>query len=202
MKSLFNRCLNASYTHTAENGDYATELEGDTLYLLFEKSDGEEDWKNNFKFLAVPWMPYKRMEKPWLCHRGFLKVWKSIEPFIEEKIRNPEVKKIVIVGYSHGAALALLCYEYVKYHRPDVETEGFGFGCPRVFWGVVPEEVKERFEGFKVIRNGNDIVTHVPPAVLGFRHVAEVVKIGQTNPVKDHYPEKYIHNLTEAPKTE
>ena len=44
MKDLFTRCLNAKYTHTKHCGDYAIEVEGDTLYLLFEKSDGLCDW--------------------------------------------------------------------------------------------------------------------------------------------------------------
>lgn len=197
---LYEKCLSASYTSTDSGGDFAIELDGDTLYLLFEKSEGAEDWRNNFKFLAVPWMPYKNMTKPWLCHRGFLKVWKSIEPFIEAAIRSRKIKKIIIVGYSHGAALALLCYEYVKYHRPDAFVKGFGFGCPRVFWGIVPREVKARFKDFTVVRNGADIVTHVPPVAFGFRHIGNVITVGKTNPVRDHYPERYIANLTEQQK--
>lgn len=195
MLKLFNRCLRAKYVHTEEGGDYAVELKGNTLRLLFEKSDGLEDWKNNFDF---PIKPYKSMEHSWRCHRGFLKVWKAVEPYVAEYIMNPHVRKIEIVGYSHGAAIALLCYEYCIFNRPDVEVRGVGFGCPRVFWGAVPKEVKGRFDNFVVVRNGNDIVTHVPPAFLGFRHISKVVKIGKGDSrglIIDHTPGEYIRHL-------
>ena len=181
------------YVQVENAGDYAVRREGDLLKIFFEWSDGGEDWKNNFDF---PAKPYKGMENLWFCHRGFLRVWKSIEPYVVDAISDPTVRKIEIAGYSHGAAIALLCYEYCVFHRPDAVVEGVGFGCPRVFWGIIPEAVKERFSGFKVVRNGNDIVTHVPPALFGFRHISEVVKVGESEGlVKDHYPEKYLANL-------
>lgn len=195
MTELFKRCLNAKYTTVSEGGDYAVEINGDTLSLLFEKSDGREDWINNFDF---PAKPYKNMEQSWYCHRGFLKVWKAIEPHVADHIMNPEIRKIEIIGYSHGAAIALLCYEYCIFNRPDAEVRGVGFGCPRVFWGAVPKEVKARFENFQVIRNGIDIVTHVPPAVFGFRHISKIVLIGDGDsrgPIKDHYPSEYLKHL-------
>ena len=184
-----------NFIHVDNNGDYCVKRDGDTLRLFFEHSDGIADWLNNFRFLAIPWKPYKEMQHPWFCHRGFLRVWKSIKPHIESEIFDPEIRKIEIVGYSHGAAIALLCYEYCKFNRPHIDIEGVGFGCPRVFWGIVPKSVKKRFENFTVVRNGRDIVTHVPPALFGFRHVSKMAKIGQTNLVDDHRPEKYLLNL-------
>ena len=195
MVSLLKRCLTAKYQSVGEGGDYAVELNGDTLSLLFEWSDSSEDWKNNFNF---PVKPYKRMTHRWYCHRGFLKVWKAIEPYVAEYIMSPKVRRIEIIGYSHGAAIALLCYEYCIFHRPDAEVRGVGFGCPRVFWGIVPKEVKRRFDSFRVVRNGIDIVTHVPPAIFGFRHISQVVKIGKGDSkglIKDHYAEEYIRHL-------
>lgn len=195
MTELFKRCLRAKYITVGEGGDYAVELNGDTLSLLFEKSDGREDWKNNFDF---PVKPYKHMEQSWHCHRGFLKVWKAIEPHVAEYIMDPRAQKIEIIGYSHGAAIALLCYEYCIFHRPDAEVHGVGFGCPRVFWGKVPKEVKARFDNFEVVRNGNDIVTHVPPALFGFRHISKVVRIGKGDSrglIRDHTPREYIRHL-------
>lgn len=190
--NAFNECLTADYTHTENGGDFALLRDGDVLKIFFECSDGKEDWKNNFDF---PAKPYKHMKNLWFCHRGFLKVWKSIEAHISADINNPDIKKIEIVGYSHGAAIALLCYEYCIFNRPECDVQGVGFGCPRVFWGFVPRAVKERFKNFRVVRNGNDIVTHVPPALFGFRHISTVVKIGQTNPIKDHYPGEYLQHL-------
>ena len=127
---------------------------------------------------------------------GFLKVWKSIEPHLKSHIMNLDVREIEIVGYSHGAAIALLCYEYCKYNRPDCAIEGAGFGAPRVFWGRVPDVVRERCKSFKVVRCGRDIVTHVPPAIFGFKHISEVVEVGESvGLVADHYAEMYLDAL-------
>lgn len=193
--NLYNamkECLSAPYVHVENGGDFYALRDGETLKLYFEWSDGKEDWKNNFDF---PAKPYKHMNHLWFCHRGFLKVWKSIEPYLVPEIVSPEVKRIEIVGYSHGAAIALLCYEYCIFNRPDCEVEGAGFGCPRVFWGIVPKKVKERFNNFKVVRNGRDIVTYVPPVLFGFRHISEIVEIGQRNIVVDHFDTEYLKEL-------
>lgn len=194
--TAFNECLaiGDKYVHVENSGDFFVERENDTLKIFFEWSNEREDWKNNFDF---PVKPYKSMTHLWLCHRGFLRVWKSIEPYVSSDILDPKIQAINIVGYSHGAAIALLCYEYCVFHRPDAKVQGVGFGAPRVFWGHIPRTVKERFKNFKVVRNGNDIVTHVPPALFGFHHVSEVVKIGRSNPVRDHYPESYLTHLEE-----
>jgi len=55
-----------------------------------------------------------------------------------------------------------------------------------------------------VFRNKKDIVTHMPPILFGFRHVGEVVRIGQGLPDDDyhwpkcvgaHYPDKVYESL-------
>lgn len=198
LKELFSRVLYETYTHTEnETASFTYDRQGDTLYIFFECSNGKKDWLNNFDF---PAKPYRDMKNKWYAHRGFLKVWKEIEPHLQAEICDLDVKQIVIAGYSHGAAIALLCHEYCKFHRPDIHTEGYGFGCPRVVWGFLRKEVKARFEGFTVIRNGKDLVTHVPPAIFGFRHVGNLMKIGQKKgykPIESHYPEKYLAELEE-----
>ena len=198
MQKLFRRCLKAQYVSTAENGNYAVEVEGDTVYLLFEKSKGFWDWVHNFLF---PAKPYKRMEDVWFCHRGFLKVWKAMRDEIEQKVReilfqNPEVKNIVCIGYSHGGALALLATEDMEYlYGERVTVKGYGFGAPRVIWGILSKPVKNRLQAFTVIRNIPDIVTHLPPVLFGFRHVARPLRIGESgrySPIDAHRPTSYI----------
>lgn len=176
---LFKRCYNAEehYIHVEEDGSYLLQKEGDTLYLLLQKSNGKVDWKNNFDF---PARPYKDMPKTWRAHRGFVKVWKAIEPYIAEAIRDPSIKQIITIGYSHGAALAVLAHEYVWYNRPDIfdQCYGFAFEAPRVFCGVrIPKELKQRWENMYVIRVCNDLVTHVPPLIFGYKHVGTLMKL-------------------------
>lgn len=201
---LFRKCLNTKYIHVENDGDYAIEKEGDILYLLFQCTNSKLDWKNNFDF---PAKPYSDMGTEWYCHRGFLKVWKSIKPYIKDAVKDPKIKKIYVVGYSHGAAIATLAHEYVWFNRPDLREnglEGFGFGCPRCYWGLsVKKSLKERWEHFHPIRNRNDMVTHVPPVLFGFRHVNKVVKITselvdksyKLNSVNAHCPDNYLNSL-------
>ena len=187
--------LHHRYIHVNGGGDYYIERCGKTLKIYFEWSDGIEDWINNFRFFAVPCKPYKGMNKIWFCHGGFFKVWEAIEPYLAEVIADRSITNIDVVGYSHGAAIALLCYEYCVFNRPDAIIEGVGFGCPRVLWGFIPKKIRERFYNFKVVRNGNDIVCHLPPAFMGFTHVGKIIKIGRTNPIKDHLGSEYLQSI-------
>lgn len=200
MINLYRRCLNAEYVHTTEGGDYAIEVDGDTLYILFEWSDGAEDWKNNFDF---PAKPYKRMRDKWFCHRGFLKVWKAMRDEIENRVaetleRNTDISNITIVGYSHGGAMALFATEDMTYLYGDkFNVSGYGFGAPRVLWGYVPKAVRERISAFVTVRNVPDIVTHLPPKVFGYRdiNIEEIGEKGKYKPIKAHYSSAYIEEL-------
>lgn len=198
MLQLFKQILGAPYIQLEENAaSYYVQRDGETLYLLFEASNGATDWKNNFDF---PAKPYKEMKTLWFVHRGFLRVWKTIEPHVAESVADPSVKKIVVGGYSHGAAIAVLCHEYCVFHRPDIadKIEGYGFGCPRVIWGPLKKNMKARFENFTVIRNDTDIVTHLPPCLFFFRHVGQILHVGKGKKYGifgSHYPDKYIAEL-------
>ena len=198
LSELFEECIRMQYIHIDNSADYALKKDGNTLYIFFESSNGAEDWRNNLDF---PAKPYKRMGRTiWFAHRGFLNVWKSIEKYIAKDIADETVQKIVIVGYSHGAAIAVLCHEYVWFHRPDLRgnIEGYGFGCPRVFWGMQTANLRRRWAGFLVIRNRGDIVTHLPPAFLGYSHVGTVLTIGafgKYTGFRAHYAENILNEI-------
>ncbi len=198
LSTLFETCLTIPYTRVDDHADYAPVREGSTLCLYFECSNGAVDWRHNLDF---PARPYRRMgQTAWFAHRGFLRVWQALEPHIAPLVADQTIKRAVLVGYSHGAAVAALCHEYVWYHRPDLRgaLEGYGFGCPRVFWGLCPQEIRTRWASFTVIRNLNDIVTHVPPALLGFSHVGYMLEIGargRYGMINAHRPENILAEL-------
>ena len=198
LSTLFENCLRADYIHAGEGADYATVRRGGTLYVYLEASDGGEDWKNNLDF---PTRAYCRgKECPFRAHRGFLRVWESAAKALAPALLEPTVKKIVTVGFSHGAALAVLCHEYVWYHRPDLRPviEGYGFGCPRVLWGRLSLDLRARWARFTVIRNIDDLVTHLPPALLGYTHVGEMLEIGargRYSRTDAHRPENILAEL-------
>lgn len=197
---LFWECINIPYSAAGCCANYAVRRDGYTLYIFFEKSDGAADWKSNFDF---PAKAYKRMGKTvWFAHRGFLAVWKEIEPMLAAHIADKKVRKTIITGYSHGAAIAVLCHEYVWYNRPDLREfiEGYGFGCPRVLWGIQNAELKRRWDNFTVIRNIDDLVTHVPPFFFGYSHVGKMLEIGargKYSPIDAHRAENILKELRE-----
>lgn len=199
---LYNRCLslNDKYEHTEIGGSYFIEEEGDTLYLFFQWSNGLTDWIFNLLFPRKKRQPYTKMDEPWRCHGGFLRVWDSIKPHIADAVADTKYKKVIIVGYSHGAPMAGLCHEYVWFNRPDLRDNlrGYGFGCPRFFGGTRTDSLAERWKTFYVICNLNDLVTHVPPKLFGFKHVGlliEVGKRGNYNMIDAHRPASYQHEL-------
>ena len=194
---LYRQVLQAEYIQIRkETASYAYRRHGDALYIFFEWSNGATDWKNNLDF---PAKPYRDMPDRWYAHRGFLRVWKEIENYLAPLIGDGQIKKIIIAGYSHGAALALLCHEYCKFNRPDIKNSvnGYGFGCPRVVFGFLRKSTKERFSGFFVIRNKKDLITHLPPAFLLYRHVGTLITVGDgdLNCIDAHRPESYLKSL-------
>ena len=179
MFNLFLRCLTVKYKSVGCCANYAFERENNVLYIFFEGSEGIVDWIKNLNF---PAKPYKKMKgNIWYAHRGFVKAWKELEPLLKKVIEDKSIKKIIITGYSHGAAIAVLCHEYIWYNRKDLQEtlQSYGFGCPRVLWGNVTQDIKNRWKRFVVVRNINDIVTHLPPSFLGFFHVGKMLEIGQ-----------------------
>ena len=185
------------------------------LYIYFEPSNGARDWINNFDFWkldADAVTPYKDMPLEYKVHGGFLKCWKQVEPIVVEKILEqapgyPEGaykwNTIVVVGYSHGAALATLAHECCWFHRADIRKNiwGIGFDGPRIYAGYwVKRKLKERWAQFYMFRNGRDVVTHVPPLWFGFRHVGNMIKIGKkqkVNGIDAHRPENITKSLRE-----
>ena len=200
---LFDICNNRrDYTTvTPANKKYEVDYkfleEDDVLYIFFEPSDGDTDWRVNFSYWRKP---YKDMYPiSYRVHGGFLTSWRLIRDAVGTKIREVseagvgidghwdwKFKKIVIVGYSHGGALAALCHEYVWYNRTDLRTNGvigISFDGPRVYAGWhLRKELKERWKSFHVIRNANDLITHLPPVALCFRHVGQIEKVGTQRP--------------------
>lgn len=198
LSQLFESCLDADYREVEDGGSFAVVRDGELLYLFFEKSSGGEDWKNNLSYRAIDC----DCEGEFYCHEGFLRVWRSVLPYIERQIQSPSVRRIVSVGYSHGAALALLCHSYIYSVRSDIRQDcyGFGFGCPRVIWGRV-RDAGERWAQFYRISVAGDIVTGLPPKLFGYRHVGKAITLGKKGKysgIDAHRPEIYSSELDKA----
>lgn len=224
---LFNTIIayKNQYIHTDNDGDYFIEVIGNTIYIYFEESDTWCDWVSNFDFIVeivktnivLPGKSYKDSSNTWHTHRGFRRVWKSmkddiettVKEIIEERLKlhnkyraQPVIENIVCSGYSHGAALCGMCVEDMEYlfrEQYNINVYGYGFGCPRFTWGKLPKEVKDRFRNFYVIRNGKDLVTHVPPKIFGYGHgtdhIISIKPSKKYNCIEAHMPKSYSNEL-------
>lgn len=198
---IYEKCLHAKYIDIG-GGDYSIERDRERLWIFLQWSDEKEDWIKNFDF---PHKAYKNGNDVWFCHRGFLNSWKLVRDEIEKRVEEElgktgegvlPIKEIICVGYSHGAALTVLCKEDMEYLFGNrVQISGYAYACPRVIWGRIPKNVSERIQDIVVINNFGDIVPHLPPLIFGFRNVGQIKIIGDKStkrgPIKSHLEDAY-----------
>ncbi len=148
-----------------------------TLTIVFRGSDSRKDWNTNFKFWKSV-IPYKNYNSKIRVHAGFIGAYKSLN--VRGKIHKfvtDDVKKICVTGHSYGAALAILCAIDLEYNFPKKDYEVIVFGCPRVGNKAFQESYNLRI--FKTLRveTKGDVISKIPFAFLGYRHVGAVLKL-------------------------
>lgn len=171
-----------------------------TLWITFRGTDSAQDWHTDFTFWKKT-IPYGNTDSKIRVHAGFLQAYKS--PPVRERIQElvtGEVRRLRIAGHSYGAALAVLCGVDLQYNFPDRDIEVLLFGCPRVGNRAFAKSYNKRV--FKTLRveNGNDIVTKVPFACWGYRHVGACLPVGPPRvagavSLSDHRPQAYYAQL-------
>ena len=200
ISELFERCLKIPYTRTPNHGDFATEVLDGTLYIYFEHSNGKTDWINNLDFPTKAYT--NEQEKTFFAHRGFLRVFKSITPYLAPVLENAKANKydkIVVVGYSHGGALAVLCHEYLWFNLENMRDKIYTYAVapPRVIWGKVAH-LENRWQHLTTVINKGDLVPTLPPKILGYTHVGKTLEIGKKgrySRVNAHRPENIFAEL-------
>lgn len=148
------------------------------MRITFRGTDSDADWRLDMRFWQRE-IPYDNTSTKIRVHSGFISAYKS------ENVRNkihtfikPDICNIQITGHSLGAALAVLCAVDLQYNFPDKDYEVVLFGCPRVGNAAFARSYNHRvFNTIRVV-SGNDIVTKLPPAIFGYRHVGVKFKIG------------------------
>ncbi|MBQ8537177.1 MAG: lipase family protein [Clostridia bacterium] len=179
--------------------EYAVHRSADgALTIIFRGTDSLGDWRSNFLF-AQKTVPYGNAASPIRVHEGFLKAYKS--PSVRERILgliDDRVRRVRITGHSRGAALAVLCAVDVQYHHPNCCLEVLLFGCPRVGNAAFAKSYNKRVFQTYNVSNGGDLVHHLPPALLGYRHVGIRLHVGRSPwllSAPDHQPRRYYGNL-------
>lgn len=174
--------------------NYFIVISPEKAYLFFQESDGKKDWKDNLNFLPVPCKVYKKQENHLICHRGFVREYKSgndeiMVDFIQEWANNGE-KEVVISGWSNGAAMAALAAEDF-YYRTGVRPYLVTFGAPKVcFDFITSKTIKKCCRGVREYCEKNDVVTKLPPF---FWHINKI-KVGKKKIFGVFDPWKYHTN--------
>jgi len=139
-------------------------------------------------------------------HKGFERAFNSVWPVIAKVLARVECP-LYFAGHSLGAALALLAAAERK------PTAVYAYGCPRVGNSAFTARLAQ-VPIYRIV-HGDDVVTAVPPELLGFRHVGEEHRIGASvrtprnfdfaaltrevlappKPLADHAPVNYVRML-------
>lgn len=173
---------------------------GGLLYITFRGSNSKRDWKTNLAFSKMG-IPYGNHRSKIRVHKGFITAYKS--PGVRgvlHQMMTPHIYKIRVTGHSLGAALATLCAVDLQYNFPDRSFEVMLFGAPRVGNAAFRDSYNRRvFKTMRVVY-GNDMVTKLPFALLGYRHVGMPIHIGPPEvpgifSALDHLPSRYYAEL-------
>lgn len=172
---IFNLIRETSYITSGLEVDWKILIDKSDgiIRLLFEESNGKQDWITNLNF---PVKPYKRQQNFFLVHRGFAKAWKScndeiMKAFIDAKMRFP-LYKTQITGWSHGGGLAPLAAEDYQFRTGLKVDELITFGGPKIVFGFSSR--KHFRESCRTIKNYGftyDFVTWLPPFFLNLKTV-------------------------------
>lgn len=169
-----------------------------TVHILYQWSCGVEDWLTNFDLCPCR---ARFGEASCLVHRGFYHAYCTVRERILSALCDRAISRIIIGGYSHGAALAALTAADTDGLCRDrrIESVAVGFGSPRVLWGVGGASL---FSRVAVLRCGTDIVTHLPPSPLGYRHAGHLTVLSEPKrhtPWDAHREESYRATLLASP---
>jgi triacylglycerol lipase len=184
---LFAELANLSYLSRAEAGLFAYQIgfpeirfydrQGAQAYIFANDHDtvvtcrGTEpnDWNDVRADLDLG----KAMAETvgWV-HRGFKREVDELWPRLEQALVN-NTRTLWFSGHSLGGAMAAICagrcrLSYIRSNPRALYT----FGSPRVGNRRYVNYVQ--FEAYRWVNN-NDIVPHVPPAWLGYRHKGQEV---------------------------
>lgn len=152
-------------------------------------------------------------------HRGFKTEVDDLWPMLETALMGND-QPLWFCGHSLGGAMATICAgRCFLSHIESVPEQLYSYGSPRVGDKTYINYVK--LDHYRFVNN-NDIVTRVPPVLLGYRHCGSEVyvnrdgKIGQLGHVGkrgdrwkgflrglrhwkvDHFDDHSIHNYIRA----
>lgn len=192
-KVIFSDCSHIGVQYYVGKGEK-------TLLIAFRGTDSFMDFITDIKCNKKT-VPYNNTDSKIQVHTGFIGAYKEdcVRGEIH-KLITPEIKKIYITGHSYGAALAVLCAVDLQYHYPERFFEVVLFGCPRVGNRWFRKSYNKRLIKTLRVENGNDAITKLPFACMGYRHVGIKINIGGPRilgilSIRQHTGQRYYERL-------
>lgn len=187
--------------HHDKTNDYGVEYvfakdNDGRVYLAFAGTNDIKDILIDLDFWQKT-IPYNNTETKIRIHKGFYKAYLSVRIRMLSYLIEHKIKQIYITGHSYGAALALLAAVDIQYNLPNILIDRVvTFGCPRIGNKAFVESFQRRVPNTYRVENGNDLVTKIPPTIMGYRHNGIVVHIGKPRrwwaiSLVDHFARNY-----------
>jgi len=125
------------------------------MIIAFRATTTDAEINQDLKLDQVAW-------KDMLVHSGFLEVYNTYMPVIDETIRARDPQHIFITGHSLGGAVAtLMAINYGESRR----VSGYVFGCPRIGNEQCDINIRLYAPGFWRVSNRSDLIAEMPPIV-------------------------------------
>jgi len=150
-----------AYLETDDDFAFAS-IEDRRVVFSFRGTDGDfMAWVTNF--FAMP-------SGDGLIHKGFYNAWRPFKDMVNEVLHKypPAMHDYWVTGHSRGGATGTLCARHIAKNL-RIPCRCITFGCP----AQGQKEYREQMDMLPVnltnVINGYDLVTMLPPRLLGFR---------------------------------
>lgn len=144
------------------------------IIVTYRGSHELQDWITNLNFAK-----HKAWGSIGNVHDGFLEAYKSVQSAVKSDVAVLKSKYpsagITITGHSLGGALAALTAADLSFYHSNINLHTFG--QPRVGDQTFANFLNGRAQISSMFRvvNDHDIVPHLPPHLMGFRHAAREI---------------------------
>lgn len=180
------------YTEIGDDLDYKVYVDHDNqeVVLLFEETDSDRDWQNNFSIL--PW-PLKLDGKTiWTTH-GYARIYKSgnnqpMDEFTCKILEYPNYK-VVLRGFSLGSAMTKIAARHFVMRFPYKQIDELTTYGDVKCWFNPFFSLKDKVERLREYVTANDAVTWFH---LFFRRDTKN-KVGPKFKLKEVFKSEWYH---------
>ncbi|KAJ0408601.1 hypothetical protein P43SY_008948 [Pythium insidiosum] len=156
------------------------------VIVAFRGSMDVMNWIDNLTFVkkkAYPKFPHVRV------HEGFFWVYMSVAsqvvPAVRKLLKTHPNAPVIVTGHSLGGAVTALCaFDLALLHHIPVNAV-YTFGEPRVGNDAFSAELHHAIPSIFRVTHFRDVVPHLPPTWIGFRH-------GPQEVFYDEYATSYV----------